>query len=498
MPDRIGGPNRPVAPVAPSAPGDVRPTPNSNPTPTSPVDVFGLPAAVTTLNALSPEAMQRLMANAGENVALVPGRYPNAVGLPDVLRAASASPQGRAMVDKLAADITAKTGVEVPPALKEAALRDPAVLTRAMELSPAAMSRGMDAVNAAYRAGRIQQIAERKHVLPQKFDLANAASIPYERPQPKMKELAPGLFQGDLPGTTPDAQLKSNVLTAEVFQRLSENSGKADGAKFSVNYGDSTFTRLDNFLDALKKDGHEVSVSFEQRVANFSNLKTVVPGSNPPKFLDVPAPLLIKTGIHDANGAEAVVPAVHAEMVVHIRKGADTKGPGVDADIKFYQGISGTGFFPVGSSAEPAWCGKAKNGELTGDAAMKAVSLAGLFTDVVQDAAKSLNLYMGGYGITGVCNDSVAVIQQAMTGSTTMYPLLMRDSVLTQELDKRLSDGVRRDDPAYRSLLESIKALPSDTEMTPTTQKRALSALPWEPGKEPLKSSEAARRILEG
>ena len=126
------------------------------------------------------------------------------------------------------------------------------------------------------------------------------------------------------------------------------------------------------------------------------------------------------------------------------------------------------------------------------------LSVAGAFTDVVEDAAKRLDLYADGYGITGVCNDSVAVVQQAVTGNATQYPLLMNDDVLLGELKKRLSDGDRTGDATYRSLKKAIGDLPSDTKPNPSAQRRALQSLPWEAGKEPLQSTVDARRILGG
>ena len=53
---------------------------------------------------------------------------------------------------------------------------------------------------------------------------------------------------------------------------------------------------------------------------------------------------------------ESIVPSAHSEMVVSLRAGPNTRGPKLDADLKYYQGVSGTGFFPVGSFAAPKWC----------------------------------------------------------------------------------------------------------------------------------------------
>jgi hypothetical protein len=135
---------------------------------------------------------------------------------------------------------------------------------------------------------------------------------------------------------------------------------------------------------------------------------------------------------------------------------------------------------------------------LTGDKAQEAIKLAGLFSDVVGKTAKDLGLYAEGYGLTGVCNDAVALVSQAMTGTAHEYPLLMKDEVLLGEIQNRLSDNVRRDDPAYRKLGQAIRDLPSDVRSGPTTRQRALDSMPGEAGKEPFVSSVEARKILGG
>jgi hypothetical protein len=388
--------------------------------------------------------------------------------------------------------------VPVSPELKAAILQNPSAITRAFELTPAQLFDGIGALNAAHKAGKLKPTPPRENLLPKSFDLSKIDSLDLPRPASKMKELAPGLFQGDLPSTTSDAQVKSNRVMAEVFHRLSRNASAADGDKFEVKYNGGTFKRLDEFMKALKNDGYSVDVTFEQRIANFADLKAAVPGTNPPKFVDVPATLMVKTGVVDTTGKEAVVPSAHSEMLVAIKAGPNTKGPKIDADIKYYQGVDSTGFFARHVHQEPTWCGRVKQAELHGDQALEGIKLAGLFSDVVGKAAKDLGLYAEGYGLTGVCNDSVALIEQAMTGTAHEYPLLMKDEVLMGEIGARLNDNVRRDDPAYRKLGQAIKDLPSDVKSNASSRQRALDSMPWEPGKEPFVSSVEARKILGG
>lgn len=476
----------PAAPAAPATPA--RPASWSGPAGPAPRDAF---------NNFNNVVASTLRSSGPSNFEMIPGRYPDAVPLTTVLNSIGQSPQGQAALGKVLDDLKAKTGVEIPSETRAAVLSNPAALTKAMELTPGQLSGGIAALNAAHQTGKLKKGGDpAPTLLPQHFDLSKLDEVSAPRPKPELKELAPGLFQGDLPSTTSDAQLKRNRVLAEVFGRLSNNAGLPEGERFSVTHNGKQFTGLDDFARQLKADGYEVNVSFEQRIANFSNLKTVVPGSSPPKFLDVPAPLMIKTGLKDGLGKEAVVPAVHSEMVVSIKAGPNARGPKFDADLKFYQGVSGTGFFPCNMTAAPAWCGKSQQAALTGDQALKAISVAGAFTDVVNTTARAKNLYADGYGVTGVCNDSVAIVQQAVTGRADAYPLLMKDSVLHDALAERLGDANKADDPAYKAIRKAMRELPSDVRANESQKRRALASLPWAAGREPFVSSEEARRIL--
>jgi hypothetical protein len=377
-------------------------------------------------------------------------------------------------------------------------MANPNALTNALEITPGQLSAGIMGLNAAYKAGKVPQAAEDAPFLPQTFDLGSIDSLNLPRPASNMKELAPGLFTGDLPSATSDDQVKRNRVVAEVFGRLANNASAADGQKFTATYGGQSYTKLDDFLGALKADGYSVDVSFNTRVANFSDLKTAVPGSNPPKYLDVPAPLMIKTGVRDALGKEAVVPAGHSEMIISLHSGPNTKGPKLDTDTKFYQGMSGTGFFPANVWQDPSWCGGVTTAKVSGDQALDAVKLAGTYTDLVNTTAKKLNLYADGYGVTGVCNDSVAVVEQAVTGTSTQYPLLMKDEVMMGGIKQHLTDSDKSDDASYVRLRDAIAKLPSDTRVNATTKQRALTSMPWAAGQEPFGSSQAARKILGG
>ncbi|MBK7859089.1 MAG: hypothetical protein IPJ65_10820 [Archangiaceae bacterium] len=299
---------------------------------------------------------------------LVPGRYPGAVALPDVLAKLGTSPEGQAAVHHLLDEVKTRTGIDVSPEERAALLSNPSGATRALEVTPRQMSLGVLGSNAAYEEGKLKPKAAPVLHLPQHgFDLAGIAALDLPRSAPQPKQVAPGLFYGSLPGTLPEAQVKQNQVLAETFDRLSRNASAADGEKFSVTYRGHAYTRLDGLLAALKADGHQVKVTFEQRAANFANLKTQVPGASPVQWLDVPAPLMLRTGVRDGLGHEAVVPAAHSEMIVTLTSGPQTQGPRLDAELRYFQGTDGTGFFAKGGSAEPKWLGRITHAELDGD-----------------------------------------------------------------------------------------------------------------------------------
>lgn len=493
---RTNAPRGPAAP-APTAARDAHP-PAGSATTTPPKAGWtpGPRGAATAVAAKVTDSATEALRSAGQGpYELTPGRLPDAVGLPQVLAQLGASPAGQAAVGKILDALKSKAGIAVPPNVQAALLSNPSGATKALEVTPGQLQAGIVSLNAAYKAGKVKQAEVAQPFLPQHFDLASIGALDLPRPAASLKELAPGLYTGDLPSALPDAQVKQNRVMAEVFDRLSANASAPAEQRFDVSYGGKTYARLDDFLGALKADGYRVDVSFDQRAANFADLKTLVPGSTPPKYLDVPAPLMVKTGFKDAAGHEAIVPAAHSQMVISLRAGPDTSGPKLDSDTRFFQGINGTGFFPDGVWADPTWVGKVTHGTLSGDQALKAVELAGAFTDLVNSTAKAMNLYGDGYGITGVCNDSVAVVQQAMTGRADEYPLLMKDEVLYGELKKRLS-AKDADVGLYQDLGQAIRDLPSDARPNATARARALASLSWAPGAEPFDSTAEARRIL--
>src|SRR5690242_15332112 len=114
-----------------------------------------------------------------------------------------------------------------------------------------------------------------------------------KRGEPALKEVVPGLFQGDVKnGALSDDKAKQNIVTAEIFDRLSGNALTAASKDFTVKYGGKTFTDVGSLLEALKKSGHKIEARIDYRAADFALLKVKNPQA-PDGVLDVPAAVLV-------------------------------------------------------------------------------------------------------------------------------------------------------------------------------------------------------------
>jgi hypothetical protein len=426
---------------------------------------------------------------------LIPGRVPDAVSLPLVLKQMAGSPAGEQTVRGLAAQLEAQAGIKVPEAMIAAVLAKPERVTELLVLTPTQMQQGLQGLNAAHRAGQVPATAPRAYQLPSVVDMLTPEKYPVKRPAGDLKELAPGLLRGEVPSDLSDARAAQNIRMAEVLDRLSNNAGAPANERFTAKLGNREFTRVDTFLKALTQMGYQVDAVLTHRVADFAGLKTRAPDGS---LLDVPASMLVRTGVKDAQGREAVVPTVHSEIVYRVRAGTDPAPsvPGLDADVKWYQGVPHTGFFPADLMRKSTWTGTVQTEHWEGAKALQAAQLSSLLSDVIRDSASAAGLLMSGYGITGVCNDSVAVVQQAVAGRSTAYPLLMQDATLSGEIQKRLTDKDKRDDPAYRTLSKAMADTPSDATANSSSRARALASIPWAAGAEPFGSTEQARATL--
>ncbi len=414
-------------------------------------------------------------------------RYPDVIDIADV----AGSPAGRAALRKVLSRVAAETGGALEPRDVEQVVRDPGRLLDKTTVSVGELVRAFRTAGTARRSGIVApDVPEDPPKLGSSFDLGRLDDPPaaVSGEVPPLRDLGEGLFHGDEPAGLDPKDVRRRRALAETFDRPSTG-----GDGFEVKYAGKTHRDLPSLLRAAAADGHEVEVRIEQAAANFGDLHVKGPDG---KLRDVATPLWVRSGVRDARGEEAIIPAPHSGLEISIRATDRTRGPRLDGELSFDQGPGGIRFYPAGLTKGQSWVGGRVLETWKGDKAIEALSIASRWRGAVVEAAREGRLPAGGYGTTGVCNDSAAVIQHALTGRTTIYPLTMQDDAVVPVLRRRIE---RSADPIDRTLIRTVEALPSDDRPDGTAAARALASIAYASDERtPWRRADNARRILEG
>ncbi|HVO32019.1 MAG TPA: hypothetical protein VMV18_14840 [bacterium] len=408
--------------------------------------------------------------------------------LGDVIASATQTPEGAAFAKALISKLAAEAGKPLTDEQIAGLLASPNSVDDLLVASIPQVVKAAKDVQAASDARGGTPAKAPSYELPQKVDFAQAASM--MKPTRSSREhVAGNVMYGDGPSDpslVSDAQIQQNRALAEMLTRLSLNTGKAAADRFTVTYKGRDYSSVDGLLRALAANGNTVSSHITQRVANFIDLSL---DHGDGTFCDVKAAVSIRTNQKDADGNDIVVPATHSGLFV------DVKGPDMNATVAWFQGVDGTGFFPEGTSTRQAWVGGKDVEGYQGAQALKSVSAAAMWTSVVNDIVAEKKLPGFGYARTGICDDSVAMVQQLVTGRTTVYPLSMDHDLVGEYLDRKIAEGgplAHR----YQTLRNTMNALPSDVGTDPTQRERIIDSIPYGPGPTPFPSADHARAAL--
>ncbi len=420
--------------------------------------------------------------------ALLPGREPeNSIGLDIVLQQFGSSIHAQTMLSGLLGQASLITGKKIDAGDLTSALHGGDRLTALLQTTPQQISSTTKGLDALIRSGAMHDSVPTALRLPAQIDL-NALSLLREKPTyAALKPVVGEVYYGDIPNASlSEEQAAHNIALAEVLNRLGAQSVEP----IMIAAEDRNLSTVQEFLDVLIAQGHTITAEVALRITNFADLKVRVADG---KYLDIPAAIMIGTGIYDTAGKEAVVPVVHSELVISVT------GPTFNARIKWFQGMDETGFFPCDLYEAPPWLGHKIAAQFAGSDAVKATQSAQHLGDVIRTVAKQKNLSLQGYGQTGVCNDSVAVVQHVLQHTDgSAFPYVMRDPLLVDELQQRATSATSEQDRiGYETLLQSILAVPDDLQPNASQAQRALTSIPWAPGQEPFAFVVEARRILE-
>lgn len=348
------------------------------------------------------------------------------------------------------------------------------------------------------------------YVLPQKFDWASvtpnyiqqrAAEITAANPldPAQMPEVRPktNIRQGwPRDPSIPDDYLVKSTVLGEVFERLATNIKQNQSQPFSVRYNGKDFTDFTLFVDELLANGHSIRAELHHRVADFGGLHA---RNAEGRWVDVAAPVFFKTGLQDSRGREALLPGMHSELEFYIQSSSSTRGQPIDARVAFYHASSKMGFRCARCQLDASWTGESITARYQGQTAVQALKVSGYLTDLIRYVG--INHYAmsatDAYGIVGVCNDSVAVVQHAVDqGTYNSYPLGLQKDAVVAELNQRLTGLTGAPAAIYRSILGSYNTIVPDDANPVDARRRALLSMPWPKGQEPFSSAMEARSVL--
>lgn len=281
-----------------------------------------------------------------------------------------------------------------------------------------------------------------------------------------------------------------NKLIANALIGTSMTPLESSQGLFRVRVGGKTVQSLEGLFAVLEKMGHDVTCTMRTNVTSMGvGLSALCEDG---MFSQIPLAYPLKTGLTIPKSEtrpvydEAVTLMTHGAVFIRIQ------GPLIqNAEIEWCLNVTGlTGFQPVGGVHRPwqtdpqAFVVHAPDALCSAEDRQQALRRITCISAVSNCIADENHVVVGGYGFMGVCLDSVALLQQSLTGTCSMYPLFLDGAAKMY-----LVQGYRifeKENAMYRedaiALRESLIELPSDIIVPPdkvsSTARRALQSLP--------------------
>ena len=270
-----------------------------------------------------------------------------------------------------------------------------------------------------------------------------------------------------LPSGPSPRQCQANRLLARVLNRLGARlAGPAPLSSELADRFEGCGTTAELF-DRFQAGGWQLRARWRSSIASFGlGASLHLPERG---WCQVALALPMRTGFLDAQGQERLTLLPHCALELELSRGDD------QLLVQWYQGTEGLcGWEPLNDQPRP-WQNDRANGTVRyADAIRSEPEFARLarLTEVValvhNRLASSRQLLLGGYGPLGICIDSVALLQQALSGSCDHYPLLLhgiwRQYLLAESLaiEPRLAAESAALLAANRSYQQALEALPID------------------------------------
>jgi len=245
-------------------------------------------------------------------------------------------------------------------------------------------------------------------------------------PTPINERVFPDLYLGwgDAKYSHTKREILVNRLVAVLFTKLSYNyykHAKNEDDLFEVHFNGTTCRYPDEFLQALIDNGHTVDVCPRCVITSFGAALCVKEDDG--SWSNIPLACMLQAGYQRYSDNRSVFfAAPHGGLDVYIT--GPLIGTTNTCAMQFYVAVEGVCAFHSDADVVVPWLKKASLADVySNEQAVQAVRMAGLVAVTFSTIATDMELPFGGYGVLGMCNDSVAFIDLALRGETNAYPL---------------------------------------------------------------------------
>ena len=271
-----------------------------------------------------------------------------------------------------------------------------------------------------------------------------------------------------------------NQQLAQVFNVLGSNLLKVQDLNIETYRFEGQSCGKD-LIHCLQAKGWICQARVRTSVASFG-LGASTPSADSNQWNQIPLAVPYRTGLQETNQKEinALLPHACLEMELQPPEGETVL-------LQYYQGTEGLSGWAAMNDLDRPWQNGRSNGTVQYSPTVfhdqqlsDAVDLCELMGAIHNSEASMENLHLGGYGAIGFCIDSTALLEQALTGSTSLFPLtlggLWRERLSTQ-LDHLLEHNMRPRDEAVDRYKRAIEEMPQDIYHNSETRKDARRRL---------------------
>lgn len=302
-------------------------------------------------------------------------------------------------------------------------------------------------------------------------------------PKPIDERLLPDLHLGfgAAECTHTKRQVLKNRLFAVLLNKLASNyhayEGDDDNTGTRTNKlppfvlrmdpASQEITKPDDFLHALVAMGHSVEACVRTNITTFGVALCVKEPND--TWTNIPLAYFLENGFVAANGDVAYEALPHSGLNMEVRGGPLLE----HASLQHYLAIEGLCAWHSNHNASVPWlqnvdCSRVMVGA---EEVAECVRVAAMQAIVLNTLATEQRLPHGGYGLSGVCNDTAAMAEYALTGTTHVYPLTLNGkfAMYNIRVAKELRKTLKReqDIKAIDGFISAFRNLPSDTNSLP-------------------------------